>query len=60
MQTGALGYVEKQVLDSELFVAIRTVASGGRYLSPQNAIHTDNVLNMDKTYIIRMSLPLLQ
>lgn len=37
MAAGALGYIEKQALDSELFVAIRTVASGRRYMSPDNA-----------------------
>lgn len=37
MQAGALGYVEKQALDSELFIAVRTVAQGNRYLSPGNA-----------------------
>jgi DNA-binding NarL/FixJ family response regulator len=37
MQAGALGYVEKQVLDIELFVAVRTVAAGQRYLSPNHA-----------------------
>jgi len=37
MKAGALGYVEKQVLDIELFVAVRTVAAGQRYLSPNNA-----------------------
>jgi len=37
MKAGALGYVEKQVLDIELFVAVRTVAAGQRYLSPDNA-----------------------
>jgi len=37
MKAGALGYVEKQVLDIELFVAVRTVAMGQRYLSPSNA-----------------------
>lgn len=36
MQAGAWGYVEKQVLDSELFQAIRTVYEGSRYLSPRN------------------------
>ena len=37
MKAGAMGYVEKQVLDIELFVAVRTVAAGQRYLSPDNA-----------------------
>lgn len=37
MSAGALGSIEKQALDSELFVAIRTVASGRRYMSPDNA-----------------------
>ena len=39
MKAGALGYVEKQVLDVELFVAVRSVAMGQRYLSPGNAQH---------------------
>jgi DNA-binding NarL/FixJ family response regulator len=37
MQAGALGYVEKNAVDTELFVAVRTVAKGHRYLSPNNA-----------------------
>ena len=37
MAAGALGYIEKQALDSELFVAIRAVAAGRRYISPDNA-----------------------
>ncbi|HWR43061.1 response regulator transcription factor [Sporomusa sp.] len=37
MQAGALGYVEKQAVDTELFEAVRTVAKGQRYLSPGNA-----------------------
>lgn len=37
MRSGALGYVEKQALDTELFIAVRTVASGHRYLNPNNA-----------------------
>ena len=37
MSAGALDSIEKQALDSELFVAIRTVASGRRYMSPDNA-----------------------
>ncbi len=37
MQAGAKGYVEKNAVDTELFVALRTVARGHRYLSPQNA-----------------------
>ena len=39
MRAGALGYVEKQVLDVELFIAVRTVAQGQRYLSADNAQH---------------------
>jgi DNA-binding NarL/FixJ family response regulator len=42
MQAGALGYVEKQALDIELFVAVRTVAAGQRYLSPN---HAESLLN---------------
>jgi DNA-binding NarL/FixJ family response regulator len=37
MRSGALGYVEKQALDTELFVAVRIVSSGHRYLNPDNA-----------------------
>lgn len=37
MRSGALGYVEKQALDTELFIAVRTVANGQRYLNPRNA-----------------------
>lgn len=37
MRSGALGYVEKQALDTELFVAVKTVAKGQRYLNPHNA-----------------------
>lgn len=37
MQAGAMGYVEKNALDTELFIALRTVAQGHRYLSAQNA-----------------------
>lgn len=37
MRAGALGYVEKHALDTELFIAVRTVASGQRYLNPHNA-----------------------
>lgn len=37
MRAGALGYVEKHALDTELFIAVRTVAKGHRYLNPQNS-----------------------
>jgi len=37
MCSGALGYVEKHALDTELFIAVKTVASGQRYLNPHNA-----------------------
>lgn len=37
MQSGALGYVEKNAVDTELFEAVRTIAKGQRYLSPQKA-----------------------
>lgn len=37
MQAGAMGYVEKQAVDTELFEAVRAVARGQRYLSPGNA-----------------------
>lgn len=48
MKAGALGYVEKHALDSELFIAVRTVAAGRRYLSPRNAqILLDSLLEND-------------
>jgi two-component system response regulator NreC len=37
MRSGALGYVEKQAVDMELFIAVKTVATGQRYLNPHNA-----------------------
>ncbi len=37
MRSGALGYVEKHALDTELFIAVKTVATGQRYLNPQNS-----------------------
>ncbi|MDR3561945.1 MAG: response regulator transcription factor [Negativicutes bacterium] len=37
MKAGALGYVEKHAVDTELFIALKTVAKGQRYLSPNNA-----------------------
>lgn len=37
MRSGALGYVEKHALDTELFIAVKTVAKGQRYLNPHNA-----------------------
>lgn len=37
MQSGALGYVEKNAVDTELFEAVRTIAKGQRYLSPKKA-----------------------
>jgi two-component system response regulator NreC len=37
MRAGALGYVEKHALDTELFVAVKTVANGQRYLNPHNS-----------------------
>ena len=37
MRSGALGYVEKHALDTELFIAVKTVANGQRYLNPHNA-----------------------
>lgn len=37
MLSGALGYVEKHALDTELFIAVKTVASGQRYLNSHNA-----------------------
>lgn len=48
MQAGAMGYVEKSTVDTELFEGIRTVASGQRYLSPQKAqVLLDTLLNED-------------
>jgi len=37
MRSGALGYVEKHALDTELFIAVKAVANGQRYLNPHNA-----------------------
>ncbi|MBP2626736.1 MAG: two component transcriptional regulator, LuxR family [Firmicutes bacterium] len=37
MRSGALGYVEKHALDTELFIAVKTVANGQRYLNPHNS-----------------------
>ena len=37
MRSGALGYVEKDALDTELFIAVKTVAKGQRYLNPINS-----------------------
>jgi len=37
MKAGALGYMEKHALDTELYIALKTVAKGQRYLSPKNA-----------------------
>lgn len=37
MQAGAMGYVEKNALDTELFQAVRAVAQGQRYLNPKKA-----------------------
>lgn len=54
MQAGAMGYVEKNAVDTELFEAIRTVAKGKRYLSPSKAqllltnLLTDNRVSADK------------
>lgn len=42
MRAGAFGYLEKQAVDTELFDAIRNIASGQRYLSSHNA---QNLLN---------------
>lgn len=48
MQSGAMGYVEKNALDTELFQAVRTVARGQRYLSPQKAQILINTLLTDQ------------
>ena len=37
MQAGANGYVEKQVVDAELFAALKAVAAGQFYLSSKNS-----------------------
>jgi len=37
MRSGALGYVEKHALDTELFIAVKTVAAGQRYLNAHNS-----------------------
>lgn len=47
MRSGALGYVEKHALDTELFIAVKTVASGQRYLNPHNAQILLNTLLTD-------------
>jgi two-component system, NarL family, response regulator NreC len=36
MQLGAFGYLEKNSLDTELFQALRTIATGNRYLRPKD------------------------
>lgn len=59
MRSGALGYVEKHALDTELFIAVKTVANGQRYLNPHNAqtlinnLLTDNPKkNTDNPYTL--------
>jgi len=37
IRAGALGYMEKYAVDTELFIALKAVAKGQRYLSPNNA-----------------------
>ncbi|GMB00186.1 response regulator transcription factor [Pelosinus sp. IPA-1] len=37
MRSGALGYVEKHAVDTELFDAVKTVYMGRRYLNPHNS-----------------------
>lgn len=37
IRAGALGYMEKHAVDTELFTALKAVAKGQRYLSPSNA-----------------------
>ncbi|SFL83894.1 response regulator transcription factor [Pelosinus propionicus] len=37
MRSGALGYVEKHAVDTELFIAVKTVNMGQRYLNPHNS-----------------------
>lgn len=37
MRSGALGYVEKHAVDTELFIAVKTVHRGQRYLNPHNS-----------------------
>lgn len=62
MRSGALGYVEKHALDTELFIAVKTVANGQRYLNPHNAqtlinnLLTDNPKkNTDNPYTLLSS-----
>jgi len=47
MRSGALGFVEKHALDTELFIAVKTVANGQRYLNPHNAQILLNSLLVD-------------
>ena len=49
MQLGADGYLCKDTLDSELFQALHTVASGGRYLGEKEAhVLIDSLINEPK------------
>lgn len=48
MRSGALGYVEKQAVDTELFIAVKTVYKGQRYLNPHNSQLLLNSLLTDK------------
>lgn len=47
MRSGALGYVEKHALDTELFIAVKTVANGQRYLNSHNSQLLLNSLLID-------------
>lgn len=59
MRSGALGYVEKHAVDTELFIAVKAVHMGQRYLNPHNSQLLLNSLltntpkeNADNPYII--------
>jgi len=52
LKTGASGYMTKQAAPDELFVAIRKVLKGGRYISPSLAdiLATDVASKTEKTF----------
>lgn len=62
MRSGALGYVEKHAVDTELFDAVKTVYMGQRYLNPRNSQQLLNSLltdtpkeNIDNPYTLLSS-----
>lgn len=62
MHSGALGYVEKHAVDTELFGAVKTVYSGQLYLNPHNSQLLLNSLlkntpkeNLDNPYTLLSS-----